>query len=677
MANDIQLKRSSVAGKVPDAANVLIGEPVINLFDKIIFTKDVGGNVIVIGAGTTSNVIEGSNLYFSNARVSTAISSQTLGNATFSSVVSTGNISAGNAAITNALTAGTLQTSGNVNANNLRVVTNSSVGTVVSGTWNGASISTTYTDAKVTSVNGQTGAATGFATTANTLAQFASTTSAQLAGVISDETGSGALVFATTPTLVTPILGLATGTSVMLSANVGAAAGNVSGNFTAGNFQTAGNVNAASALFTGAVTAGTIQTAGNVNANNLRVVTNSSLGTVVSGTWNGASISTTYTDAKVTSVNGQTGAATGFATTANSLSQFASTTSAQLATLISDETGSGALVFGTSPAITTSLTTPSSSFDLVNTTATTVNFARAATTLSVGSTSGTTTVNNDLVVTGNVTVNGTTTTINAVTVTVDDKNIELGSVASPTDVTADGGGITLKGATDKTFNYVNATTAWTSSEDLNLLTGKSYEINGTSVLNATTLGSGVVNSSLTSVGTLGSLNVTSNIAAANVVITGASRLGTVTSGTWNGSSISTTYTDAKVTSVNGQTGAATGFATTANSLSQFASTTSSQLATLISDETGSGSLVFATTPTLVTPVLGLATGTSVMLSANIGAAAGNISGNFTAGNFRTTGNVVASNVTVSNRVNFGNTTSSVVVYQVYNSTTNSLDTVFI
>jgi len=87
MANDIQLKRSSVAGRVPDAANVLVGEPVINLNDKIIFTKDGGGNVIVIGAGTTSNVIEGSNLYFSNARVSTAISSQTLGNATFSSDV--------------------------------------------------------------------------------------------------------------------------------------------------------------------------------------------------------------------------------------------------------------------------------------------------------------------------------------------------------------------------------------------------------------------------------------------------------------------------------------------------------------------------------------------------------------------------------------------------------------
>jgi hypothetical protein len=43
--------------------------------------------------------------------------------------------------------------------------------------------------------------------TANPLSQFAATTSAQLAGVISDETGTGALVFANTPALVTPVLG--------------------------------------------------------------------------------------------------------------------------------------------------------------------------------------------------------------------------------------------------------------------------------------------------------------------------------------------------------------------------------------------------------------------------------------------------------------------------------------
>ena len=139
------------------------------------------------------------------------------------------------------------------------------------------------------------------------------------------------------------------------------------------------------------------------------------------------------------------------------------------------------------------------------------------------------TTTGNVVVGGDLTVNGTTTTVNSATLTVDDKNIELGSTASPSDVSADGGGITLKGTTDKTFNWVDATDAWTSSEHLNLLTGKAYYINGTEVLNSTTLGSGITASSLTSVGTL-------------------------TSGTWNATTIAvdrggtgqTTYTDGQL-----------------------------------------------------------------------------------------------------------------------------------
>ena len=106
MANEIQLKRSSVANKVPDAGNVLVGEPVVNLNDKIIFTKDTSENIIVIGAGTTANVIENGNLYFSNARVSAAISSQTLSNATFS-----GNVVASNVTVSNRVNFGNATTS--------------------------------------------------------------------------------------------------------------------------------------------------------------------------------------------------------------------------------------------------------------------------------------------------------------------------------------------------------------------------------------------------------------------------------------------------------------------------------------------------------------------------------------------------------------------------------------
>jgi hypothetical protein len=102
--------------------------------------------------------------------------------------------------------------------------------------------------------------------------------------------------------------------------------------------------------------------------------------------------------------------------------------------------------------------------NVFNTTATTVNAFGAATTLSIGASTGTATINNaEVVITGNLTVNGTTTTVNSTTLTVDDKNIELGSVSSPTDVTASGGGITLKGATDKTITWSDAT-GWQTDE---------------------------------------------------------------------------------------------------------------------------------------------------------------------------------------------------------------------
>lgn len=113
------------------------------------------------------------------------------------------------------------------------------------------------------------------------------------------------------------------------------------------------------------------------------------------------------------------------------------------------------------------------------------------------------TFGNNVVVSGNFTVNGTTTTIDTTTLVVEDKNIEMGVVATPTDITANGGGITLKGTTDKTINWLDATDSWTSSENLDLASGKSYRINNVAVLSSTTLGSGVTGSSLTSVGTIG------------------------------------------------------------------------------------------------------------------------------------------------------------------------------
>ena len=141
------------------------------------------------------------------------------------------------------------------------------------------------------------------------------------------------------------------------------------------------------------------------------------------------------------------------ALTNNKLDVFAATTSAELRTVISDETGTGGLVFADTPT----LVTPN-----------------------IGAATGT-----SLVLSGDLTVNGTTTTINSTEITVDDKNLTLGSVASPTDAGADGGGITLKGATDKTLSWVDATDAWTSSENFNLASGKTYLANGTAIKDVT------------------------------------------------------------------------------------------------------------------------------------------------------------------------------------------------
>ena len=125
---------------------------------------------------------------------------------------------------------------------------------------------------------------------------------------------------------------------------------------------------------------------------------------------------------------------------------------------------------------------------------------------------------------GNLTVSGTTTTIDTTTLVVEDKNIEIGKVSTPSDTTADGGGITLKGATDKTINWVNSTDAWTFSEHVNIASAKEFRIAGTKVLDATSLGSAVVSSSVTSVGT-------------------------ISTGVWNGTAIATAYiADSAVTS---------------------------------------------------------------------------------------------------------------------------------
>ena len=67
---------------------------------------------------------------------------------------------------------------------------------------------------------------------------------------------------------------------------------------------------------------------------------------------------------------------------------------------------------------------------------------------------------NDVVVSGDLTVSGNTTTINTATLDVEDKNIILGKVNTPTNDTAHEGGITLKAASDKTITWDKTTDRW-------------------------------------------------------------------------------------------------------------------------------------------------------------------------------------------------------------------------
>ena len=230
----------------------------------------------------------------------------------------------------------------------------------------------------------------------------------------------------------------------------------------------------------------------------------------------------------------------------------------------------------------------------------------------MGAGTGTTTIANDLVVSGNLTINGTTTTINATTVSTDDINITLGDSASPSDATAAGGGITLNGTTDKTFTWSSGQVAWSSSEHIAVGQNKVYKIYGTEVLSATTLGSGVTGSSLTSVGTIGTGTWQGTVVGATYggtgVNNGANTL-TLAGNVSHAGAFTQTFTATATTSLTLPT---TGtLATTSNKLSAFAATTSAELRDVISDETGSGALVFAHTPVLSSPTLGTASATTI------------------------------------------------------------------
>ena len=195
---------------------------------------------------------------------------------------------------------------------------------------------------------------------------------------------------------------------------------------------------------------------------------------------------------------------------------------------------------------------------------------------------------------GDLYVDGTNFVVDSETITLADFVVGIASTAT-SDVLTDGAGIGI--GTNKTFlYYYNSGTdpSLKSSENLNVASGKSYQIDQSEVLNSTTLGVGVTFSSLTTVGI-------------------------ITSGEWRGTSISNTYLAESTVSFGGvelslggsddtpafnlvnATGLpiSTGVDGLATGIADFLATPSSaNLASAVTDETGTGALVFASSPAL-------------------------------------------------------------------------------
>lgn len=242
----------------------------------------------------------------------------------------------------------------------------------------------------------------------------------------------------------------------------------------------------------------------------------------------------------------------------------------------------------TSPAVTTGITTPSTTFALVNTTATTVNLAGAATAVNIGAATGTATVANTtlaakaitasttLNVTGASTLTGAVTATAGVTgpLTSSSATITGGTITGITDLAVADGGTGASTAANARTNLSAASSG--ANSDITSITGLTTALTvlqgGTGVTTSTGSGNVVLSTSPTLVTPL---------------------LGTPTSG------VATNLTGLPIST--GVSGLGTGVATL------LATPSSANLASAITDETGSGSLVFATSPTLVTPALGTPT----------------------------------------------------------------------
>jgi len=207
------------------------------------------------------------------------------------------------------------------------------------------------------------------------------------------------------------------------------------------------------------------------------------------------------------------------------------------------------------------------------------------------------------------------------------------TIGGSTDATANGGGITLKGATNKTIIWDNINSNWTSSEHWNLASGKEFKINNVSVLSSTTLGSAVTSSSLTKIGTKTAGFVKSDASGnltvdTNTYLTAESDdLSTVTG---RGATTTTASTFSGGLTASGSTAITLGNAT-ANIITTNTAGVSFKITTLNSATGATGSLTLNTGDGLTTNSISITPGTSTSTAAG-SAGSVNITGGASTGN---------------------------------------------